>query len=185
MGGGLGIQYRPEDQPPTPQTLLRPVRRMMEERGFGDAVLIVEPGRSIVGDAGLMLTQVEYIKQSETRNFCIVDGAMTDLIRPALYSAWMDIVPVVERHDAAPLVMDVVGPVCESSDFLGRARELAVREGDWIAVCDAGAYGASMASRYNSRMLPMEVMIDGERVLPLRTPDTFDEMVSGEVLLEL
>lgn len=185
MGGGLGIQYRPEDQPLTPQTLLRPVRRMMEERGFGDAVLIVEPGRSIVGDAGLMLTQVEYIKQSETRNFCIVDGAMTDLIRPALYSAWMDIVPVVERHDAAPLVMDVVGPVCESSDFLGRARELAVREGDWIAVCDAGAYGASMASRYNSRMLPMEVMIDGERVLPLRTPDTFDEMVSGEVLLEL
>jgi len=185
MGGGLGIQYRPEDQPPTPQTLLRPVRRMMEERGFGDAVLMVEPGRSIVGDAGLMLTQVEYIKQSETRNFCIVDGAMTDLIRPALYSAWMDIVPVVERHDAAPLVMDVVGPVCESSDFLGRARELAVREGDWIAVCDAGAYGASMASRYNSRMLPMEVMIDGERVLPLRTPDTFDEMVSGEVLLEL
>ena len=157
----------------------------MEERGFGDAVLMVEPGRSIVGDAGLMLTQVEYIKQSETRNFCIVDGAMTDLIRPALYSAWMDIVPVVERHDAAPLVMDVVGPVCESSDFLGRARELAVREGDWIAVCDAGAYGASMASRYNSRMLPMEVMIDGERVLPLRTPDTFDEMVSGEVLLEL
>ena len=97
----------------------------------------------------------------------------------------MDIVPVVERHDAAPLVMDVVGPVCESSDFLGRARELAVREGDWIAVCDAGAYGASMASRYNSRMLPMEVMIDGERVLPLRTPDTFDEMVRGEVLLEL
>ena len=97
----------------------------------------------------------------------------------------MDIVHVVERHDAAPLVMDVVGPVCESSDFLGRARELAVREGDWIAVCDAGAYGASMASRYNSRMLPMEVMIDGERVLPLRTPDTFDEMVSGEVLLEL
>ena len=185
MGGGLGIQYRPEDQPPTPQTLLRPVRRMMEERGFGDAVLMVEPGRSIVGDAGLMLTQVEYIKQSETRNFCIVDGAMTDLIRPALYSAWMDIVPVVERHDAAPLVMDVVGPVCESSDFLGRARELAVREGDWVAVCDAGAYGASMASRYNSRMLPMEVMIDGERVLPLRTPDTFDEMVSGEVLLEL
>lgn len=185
MGGGLGIRYRSEDHPPTPHALLRPVRRMMEERGFADAVLMVEPGRSIVGDAGIMLTQIEYIKQSETRNFCIVDGAMTDLIRPALYSAWMDIVPVAERHDATPLVMDVVGPVCESSDFLGRARELAVKAGDWIAVCDAGAYGASMASRYNSRMLPMEILIDGDRILPLRSPDTFDEMVSGECLLEL
>ena len=185
MGGGLGIQYRPEDHPPTPQALLRPVRRMMEERGFGDVVLMVEPGRSIVGDAGIMLTQVEYVKQSETRNFCIVDGAMTDLIRPALYSAWMDIVPVVERQETSPLVMDVVGPVCESSDFLGRARELAVEAGDWLAVCDAGAYGASMASRYNSRMLPMEILVDGDRVLPLRTPDTFDEMVSGEQLLKL
>ena len=161
MGGGLGIQYRPEDQPPTPQTLLRPVRRMMEERGFGDAVLIVEPGRSIVGDAGLMLTQVEYIKQSETRNFCIVDGAMTDLIRPALYSAWMDIVPVVERHDAAPLVMDVVGPVCESSDVFAKEALLPeVKRGDLLTIRTAGAYGSAMASRYNLRDLPRSVYSD-------------------------
>ena len=131
-----------------------------------------------------MLTEVQYIKHGAARDFCIVEGAMTDLIRPALYEAWMDIVPVKLRRDTDPLVMDVVGPVCESSDFLGRARELAVRPGDWLAVMDGGAYGASMASRYNSRALPMEVLIDGDRLIELRTPDTFKDLIAGERLLD-
>lgn len=184
IGGGLGIRYRPEDTPPSPSAIIRPILSMMRERGFEDVKLVVEPGRSIIGNAGVMLTEVQYIKHGAARDFCIVEGAMTDLIRPALYEAWMDIVPVKLRRDTDPLVMDVVGPVCESSDFLGRARELAVRPGDWLAVMDGGAYGASMASRYNSRALPMEVLIDGDRLIELRTPDTFKDLIAGERLLD-
>jgi diaminopimelate decarboxylase len=124
------------------------------------------------------------VKQGAERRFCIVEGAMTDLIRPALYSAWMGIEPVVRRSEK-PEVMDVVGPVCESSDFLGKARELAVKPGDWLAVRDAGAYGATMASRYNSRPLPLEYLVDGSRVLPLRRADTFEDIVAGEIDPEL
>ena len=185
IGGGLGIQYRPEDVPPTPQALLQPIKALLKARGFGDIKLLVEPGRSIVGNAGVLMTQVQYIKYGDTRNFCIVEGGMNDLIRPALYSAWMDIVPVVERHDIEPLVMDVVGPVCESSDFLGRARELAVKANDWLAVLDAGAYGASMACHYNSRVLPMEILVDGDRVIPLRDPETYEHLIQGERLLDI
>ena len=183
IGGGIGISYRPEDTPPSPSDIICPVLGMMKERGFENVRLVVEPGRSIIGDAGVMLTEIQYIKHGAARDFCIVEGAMTDLIRPALYNAWMEIVPVTQRRDTAPLVMDVVGPVCESSDFLGRARELAVRPGDWLAVLDGGAYGASMASRYNSRALPMEVLVDGTRIIPLRTPDTFEDLIAGECML--
>ena len=184
IGGGLGIRYREEDTPPTPKELLSAVRSLMTERGFEKTALIVEPGRSIVGNAGVMLTKVLFVKKGDARDFCIVDGAMTDLIRPALYEAWMGIEPVIERHDVKPLLMDVVGPVCESSDFLGRARELAVAPGDFLAVMDAGAYGSSMASRYNSRLLPMEYLVDGDRLIPLRCPDTFEAMVDGELLID-
>ncbi len=184
IGGGLGIRYREEDTPPTPKELLWAVRDLMTERGFEKTALFVEPGRSIVGNAGVMLTKVLFVKKGEARDFCIVDGAMTDLIRPALYEAWMGIEPVIERHDVKPLLMDVVGPVCESSDFLGRARELAVVPGDVLAVMDAGAYGSSMASRYNSRLLPMEYLVDGNRLIPLRRPDTFEAMVDGELLID-
>lgn len=185
IGGGLGIQYRPEDTPPTPQALLQPIKALLKARGFSDVKLFVEPGRSIVGNAGILMTQVQYIKYGDTRNFCIVEGGMNDLIRPALYSAWMDIVPVIERHDVDPLVVDVVGPVCESSDFLGCARELAVKPNDWLAVLDAGAYGASMASRYNSRALPMEILVDADHVIPLRDPENYEHLVQGERLLDL
>lgn len=184
IGGGLGIRYRKEDTPPSPKELLSAVRRLMKERGFEKTTLVVEPGRSIVGNAGVMLTEVLFVKKGDARDFCIVNGSMTDLIRPALYEAWMAIEPVVERDDIEPLLMDVVGPVCESSDFLGRARELAVRPGDYLAVMDAGAYGASMASRYNSRLLPMEYLVDGNRLIALRDPDTFESMIEGELLID-
>ena len=185
IGGGLGIRYRSEDTPPHPRDLAVPVRAMLRDAGFADAELLVEPGRSIVGDAGVMITPVLYVKQGAERRFCVVEGAMTDLIRPALYSAWMGIEPVVLRSSEKPEVMDVVGPVCESSDFLGKARELAVKPGDWLAVRDAGAYGATMASRYNSRPLPLEYLVDGSRVLPLRRPDTLEDIVAGEIDPEL
>lgn len=183
IGGGLGIRYRPEDTPPEPRELLTPIRTMLNENGLTATEIIVEPGRSIIGDAGVMLTPVQYVKHGEARDFCIVEGSMSNLIRPALYSAWMAIEPVLLRRNRKPLIMDVVGPVCESSDFLGRARELAVDPGDWLAVTDAGAYGASMASRYNSRPLPPEYLIDGKSIHLLRRPDTFEEMVAGELPL--
>ena len=185
IGGGLGIMYRPEDIPPTPQALLSPIKKLLKDRGFEKLTLVVEPGRSIIGNAGLLLTQVQYIKYGDTRNFCIVDAGMNALIRPALYSAWMEIVPVVERHDVEPIVMDVVGPICESSDFLGRARELAVQEDDWLAVMDAGAYGISMASRYNSHSLPAEILVDGDRIIPLRIQESTDDLSRGELTLSL
>ncbi|EJW98810.1 diaminopimelate decarboxylase, partial [gut metagenome] len=183
IGGGLGIRYSTDDRPPSPHTLLTAVRRLMAERGFEKNTLIVEPGRSIIGNAGVMLTKVLFIKKGERRDFCIVDAAMTDLIRPALYSAWMRIEPVVLRQQIERHTMDVVGPVCESSDFLGHARDLAVLPGDYLAIMDAGAYGASMASRYNSRLLPMEYLVDGSQLIPLRRPDTFETMIEDDLLL--
>ena len=154
----------------------------MTARNLEDLTLLAEPGRSIVGNAGVLLTKVEYIKTGPTKTFCIVDAAMTDLIRPALYDAWMAIEPVVERAEA-PRLMDVVGPVCESTDVLGKNRELAIREGDFLAIFDAGAYGASMASNYNSRALPMEYLVDGEQVRMLRIPQTWQDFTRGEVAL--
>ena len=172
IGGGLGIVYTARDRPPEPAKLVEEVRAHMTARNLEDLTLLAEPGRSIVGNAGVLLTKVEYIKTGPTKTFCIVDAAMTDLIRPALYDAWMAIEPVVERAEA-PRLMDVVGPVCESTDVLGKNRELAIREGDFLAIFDAGAYGASMASNYNSRALPMEYLVDGEQVRMLRIPQTW------------
>lgn len=179
IGGGLGIAYTAADHPPAPAELVGEVRKRMAARGLEALELWVEPGRSIVGDAGALLTRIEYLKAGVTKNFCIVDAGMNDLVRPALYDAWMDILPVAERSDA-PTLYDVVGPVCESGDFLGKERQLAVREGDWLAVTDAGAYGSSMASSYNSRPLPAEYLVDGERVVVLRTRQTPAEMTAGE-----
>ena len=143
IGGGLGIVYTARDRPPEPAKLVEEVRAHLSARNLTDLTLLAEPGRSIVGNAGVLLTRVEYIKTGPTKTFCIVDAAMTDLIRPALYDAWMAIEPVTERAEA-PRLMDVVGPVCESTDFLGKNRELAVHEGDFLAILDAGAYGSSM-----------------------------------------
>lgn len=182
IGGGLGIAYTARDRPPAPAELVREVMARLETRRLSDLSIVVEPGRSIVGDAGILLTKIEYIKTGPTKTFCIVDAAMTDLIRPALYDAWMAIEPVVQRAEA-PVLLDIVGPVCESSDVLGKNRELAVHEGDHLAVFDAGAYGASMASNYNSRALPMEYLVDGENVRTLRVPQTWQDFTRGEVAL--
>jgi diaminopimelate decarboxylase len=145
-------------------------------------MLVLEPGRSIVGDAGVLLTRVQYIKQGATKNFAIVDAAMNDLLRPALYEAWMDVVPVVARAGAAQLY-DVVGPVCESADWLARERSLVLQAGDLLAVRCAGAYGMSMASNYNSRRRPAEILVDGERAHVVRRRETTAELFAGESTL--
>ncbi len=184
IGGGYGIAYEPTDCAPEVSTFLCPVVEKLAQAGFTDTAIMVEPGRSIVGTAGVLLTEVQYLKDNGTRRFAVVDAGMNDLIRPALYSAWMGIEPLVERAGAECTVLDVVGPVCESSDFLGKERALAVTAGDVLAVRDAGAYGASMASRYNSRALPVELLVDGSHVHVLRARERFEDIVAGDQLLD-
>jgi len=156
LGGGLGIRYR-DETPPQPAAYLGALLERLTGR---PQKILVEPGRALVGNAGLLLTRVEYLKQGPDRNFAVVDAAMNDFLRPALYDAWHDIVPVAPRSDAARRY-EVVGPVCETADFLGRDRELALAEGDLLAVMSAGAYGMAMSSHYNTRPCVPEVMVDG------------------------
>ena len=167
LGGGLGIRYRDETPPDIPAVL-----RALAER-FADRPerLMFEPGRSLVGNAGLLLTRVEYLKHGEEQDFALVDAGMNDLMRPALYDAWHEIVPVVPRSGPVRRY-DVVGPVCESSDFLGRGRELALEAGDLLAVLSAGAYGMAMSSNYNTRPRPAEVLVEGaaHRLIRAREP---------------
>ncbi|WP_461584507.1 diaminopimelate decarboxylase [Tepidiphilus sp. HLB4] len=167
LGGGLGIRYRDETPPDIPAVL-----RALAER-FADRPerLMFEPGRSLVGNAGLLLTRVEYLKHGEEQDFALVDAGMNDLMRPALYDAWHEIVPVVPRSGPVRRY-DVVGPVCESSDFLGRGRELALEAGDLLAVLSAGAYGMAMSSNYNARPRPAEVLVEGaaHRLIRAREP---------------
>jgi diaminopimelate decarboxylase len=147
--------------------------------------LLLEPGRSLVGEAGVLLTRVEYLKRNGSRLFAVVDAAMNDLLRPALYDAWMEILPVEESGAAPRETCDIVGPVCESSDFLGLDRHLAVAEGDLLAVCSAGAYSASMASNYNSRPRPAEIMVDGGAMYEIRRRESFADLVRGESVAPL
>ena len=140
----------------------------------------MEPGRSIVANAGVLLTTVDTIKSNEQKNFAIVDAAMNDLLRPALYQAWMNILPVNENADRPAHHYDVVGPVCETGDFLGKERLLAIAENDVLAVCSAGAYGFVMASNYNSRGRPAEVMVDGEQLHLVRERETIEDLMRGE-----
>ncbi len=167
LGGGLGIRYRDETPPDIPAVL-----RALAER-FADRPerLMFEPGRSLVGNAGLLLTRVEYLKHGEEQDFALVDAGMNDLMRPALYDAWHEIVPVVPRSGPVRRY-DVVGPVCESSDFLGRGRELTLESGDLLAVLSAGAYGMAMSSNYNARPRPAEVLVEGatHRLIRAREP---------------
>ena len=167
LGGGLGIRYRDETPPDIPAVL-----RALAER-FADRPerLMFEPGRSLVGNAGLLLTRVEYLKHGEEQDFALVDAGMNDLMRPALYDAWHEIVPVVPRSGPVRRY-DVVGPVCESSDFLGRGRELALEAGDLLAVLSAGAYGMAMSSNTNARPRPAEVLVEGaaHRLIRAREP---------------
>ena len=179
LGGGLGVQYR--DETPTPAgDYIAAVKERLGERRFK---LIFEPGRSIAANAGVFLTRVEYLKLSEHKNFAIIDGAMNDLIRPALYSAWQDIKPVAEQSDEPVRHYDLVGPVCETGDFLGKDRELALKQGDVLAVMSAGAYGFVMASNYNTRGRAAEVMVDGARAQVVRKREPLDSLFAGESLL--
>ncbi|MDP3858751.1 MAG: diaminopimelate decarboxylase [Stagnimonas sp.] len=180
VGGGLGVRYRDEQTVEPAEWAARLLPRLA-----GRALEVhCEPGRAIAANAGLLVTRVEVLKTGEEKNFCIVDAAMNDLIRPTLYQAWMDIVPVQPRSDEAALIYDVVGPVCETGDWLGKERLLAVREGDLLAVRTAGAYGFTMASNYNSRGRAAEVMVDAGRALLVRERESFEDLVRGESVPE-
>ncbi len=183
LGGGLGIRYR-DEQPPAPGEYVAAFLQKLDAHGdrYRHLKLLIEPGRAIVGNAGVLLTRVQYLKHAEAKNFAIVDAAMNDLMRPALYDAWQDIAPVLKRAGTAQQY-DVVGPVCESGDFLGRDRALKVHAGDLLAVCSAGAYGASMSSNYNTRPRAPEVMVDGERFHVVRRRETIEELLLPESLL--
>ena len=175
MGGGLGVTYG-EESPPLPSELIDAGKSRLADRKL---TFIVEPGRSIAANAGIFLTRVEYIKQNTQKNFAIVDGAMNDLIRPALYSAWQEIIPV-EKQQGEELTYDVVGPICESSDFLGKERELNVKAGDLLAVRSAGAYSFVMSSNYNTRTRAPELMVDGSDVHIVRRRETFSDLLDLE-----
>lgn len=179
LGGGLGICYR-DEQPPQPSEYIGALLKRLEGRQFE---ILLEPGRAIVGNAGILLTRVEYLKPTANKNFAIVDAAMNDLVRPALYGAWQDIIPVYSNSDAAELEWDIVGPVCETGDFLGKARSLKLRDGELLAVRSAGAYGFTMSSNYNSRPRAAEVMVDGDKVYLIRQRETLEQLWSGEQLL--
>lgn len=178
LGGGLGIRYR-DECPPTPAEQAGALLGQLVGR---DVELILEPGRAIVGNAGILLTRVELLKHSATKNFAVVDAGMNDLLRPALYNAWQNIIPVRPRAEPARCY-DVVGPVCESADFLGKQRELALAAGDLLAVCSAGAYGFVMSSNYNSRPRAAELMVDGARAFEVRCRENLTELYAGESLL--
>lgn len=178
MGGGLGVNYDKE-APPHPVELMRAVKARLQGR---DLTLLVEPGRSIAANAGIFVTRVEFLKRNEHKNFAIVDGAMNDLLRPALYGAWQAIVPVV-KSGGEEAVYDVVGPVCESGDFLGKDRPLSVEAGDLLAVRSAGAYGFVMSSNYNTRPRVPEIMVDGADTYLIRRRETLDDLLSLESLL--
>jgi diaminopimelate decarboxylase len=181
VGGGLGITYT-DEQPPQADELVRRLLQRLDTRGHGRRELLLEPGRSLVGNAGVLLTEVLVLKDAATKRFCVVDAAMNDLVRPAMYDAWMAIEPCLQR-DEPPRAWDVVGPVCESGDWLGRDRPLAVQPGDRLAVLSAGAYGMSMASNYNTRPRAAEVMIRGGMPVLIREREQVADLFAGERLL--
>lgn len=180
VGGGLGVRYR-DEEPPSPADYAQALLPPLEGR---DLTLFIEPGRAIAANAGVLLTRVEYLKPGPHKNFAIVDASMSELMRPALYQAWQEIVPLIQHREAPERVYDVVGPVCESGDWLGRDRSLVIAEGDRLAVRSAGAYGFSMSSNYNSRPRPPELLVDGAHVYVLRERESLDDLVRGEHLLE-
>ena len=180
FGGGLGINYH-GDTPPSADALWKALLAKLDARGYGDRAIFIEPGRSLVGNAGVCLTEVLYLKPGEHKNFCIVDAAMNDLPRPAMYQAYHQIVPVqTPSLDTPTLTWDVVGPICESGDWLGRDRDLAVRAGDCLAVLSAGAYCMSMASNYNTRGRAAEILVSGDRVQVIRERESADDQMRLE-----
>ncbi|MHB8254284.1 MAG: diaminopimelate decarboxylase [Acidiferrobacter sp.] len=181
VGGGLGIRYR-DEQPPTVSAYVGLIRERLATHGLKDLGLILEPGRSLVAASGILVTRVEYLKETLDKRFAIVDAGMNDLLRPALYGAWQNVIPVAKRPEAG-LEYDVVGPVCESADVFGRGRRLAVEAGDLLAICDAGAYGFAMSSQYNARPRPPEVLVDGSEFHVVRTRETYEDLMRGECVV--
>ncbi|PAU55105.1 diaminopimelate decarboxylase [Pseudomonas indica] len=178
LGGGLGVRYK-DEEPPLAGDYIAAVRERIKGR---DLALVFEPGRFIVANAGVLLTRVEYLKHTEHKDFAIIDAAMNDLIRPALYQAWMD-VSAVQPREGESRRYDLVGPICETGDFLAKDRELTLAEGDLLAVRSAGAYGFVMSSNYNTRGRAAEVMVDGAQVFEVRRRETLEELYAGESLL--
>ncbi|MBK8452089.1 MAG: diaminopimelate decarboxylase [Thiofilum sp.] len=181
LGGGLGVRYN-EETPPLPADY---TERLMQDERLKHYEILMEPGRAITANAGILVTEVEYLKLSEHKNFAIIDAAMNDLIRPALYQAWMKIIPVLENPEREVRTYDVVGPVCETSDFLGKGRDLAIQAGDLLAVRSAGAYGFTMASNYNTRPRVAEIMVDGNKTYVIRERETIQALYAEEKLLPI
>ena len=179
LGGGLGIRYR-DEAPPLPAEWASALRDRLARF---DGKIIIEPGRAIAGNAGILVSRVIYLKHGADKNFAVVDAAMNDLIRPSLYGAWQEIIRVVEASEAEETVYDVVGAICESSDFLGKERRLSLAQGDLLAVRSSGAYGFGMASNYNSRPRAAEVIVDGERHYLVREREVYEDLVRGEQVL--
>ncbi|MFA9419172.1 MAG: diaminopimelate decarboxylase [Gammaproteobacteria bacterium] len=179
LGGGLGIRYK-DETPPLPKEWSEALKNQLD--GFEGRILI-EPGRAIAGNAGLLVSQVNYIKHSQDKNFAVIDAAMNDMLRPSLYSAWLEIIRVERNSDQPSKLYDIVGAICESSDFLGKDREMQIAQHDLLAIRSAGAYGFSMASNYNSRNRAAEVMVDGDKHYCVREREVFDDLIRGESVL--
>ena len=188
LGGGLGIRYR-DESPPLPEEQMAAVLQRLGNREFE---ILIEPGRAIVGNAGLLLTRVQYLKHNEEKNFAVVDAAMNDLMRPALYGAWQSIEPVLKplsgyketKENVQTKIYDVVGPICETGDFLGKERTLTIEQGDLLFVRSAGAYGFTMSSNYNSRPRVAEIMVDGNKHQVVRQRETIEQLFANESVLE-
>lgn len=178
LGGGLGIQYR-DETPPLPADYVKALSNKLQGR---DLQILIEPGRAIAGNAGILVTKVEFLKSNDEKNFAIVDAAMNDLMRPALYGAWQDIVPLSKKEGDSQRY-DIVGPICETGDFLGKDRELSIAAGDLLAVRSSGAYGFSMSSNYNTRPRVAEIMVDGDKVHVVRERETVASLFASEHVL--
>jgi diaminopimelate decarboxylase len=179
LGGGLGVRYK-DETPPEPSDYMAAVLARLGDRKLA---LAFEPGRSITANAGVLLTKVEYLKLNPHKNFAVIDAAMNDMIRPALYQAWLNIEPVNPRSEGELRSYDLVGPVCETGDFLGKDRELVLEAGDLLSVASSGAYGFTMSSNYNSRGRAAEVMVDGDQLFLVRERETIADLIRGESLL--
>lgn len=179
LGGGLGIQYTDETPPPIKDYIQALIQKLDDD----SIEVIIEPGRAIAGNAGVLITEVEYLKPTEHKNFAIIDAAMNDLIRPALYQAYQDIVPVTPRNDGMQAKWDLVGPVCETGDFLGKDRDLNLAAGDLLAVKSAGAYGFTMSSNYNSRPRAAEVMVKDDQAWLIRPRETYEDLMGSEQII--
>ena len=179
LGGGLGIRYK-DETPPLPKEWSEALRNQLNDF---DGTVVIEPGRAIVGNAGVLVSQVNYVKHSEDKNFAVVDAAMNDLIRPALYDAWLEIIRADLHSEELPRVYDIVGAICETGDFLGKDRSMQLAQNDLIVIRSSGAYGFAMASNYNSRCRAAEVMVDGDRHYCVREREVFDDIIRGESIL--